>query len=615
MLHFRTGLNIKPTLKVYDESRGIYVWSAEVTSDANVQNVNQLDIAITKGERVEIQIASISEAGWPENPLVSDFSDSVIIQFPDSLSVTGVADTLNTNTQDAAIVKMQRTLDSQGLPSHLSQQFTAGDNTYYHDTTGIASGFYTSTGTVINLFDKITDLQNQITLLTAQLSRAKGVLEVYILDSNNNKIKVSKGSTVKITAGFYSDIFSDPLGFDAGKTASFTYNLQLFNQQASSVELASIIPGGLAQRAPSTVSSSFPVGYNDNLRYGDCPISLTALTLSDPSIANNRSFRQAPPFASGNAYSQYVYPRFKTVGYDLPLYQSDSSLSTYFNTPAENPSYDGNIGDATNFGVSKDGSSATYPQSGSFMIPYNPTTTPPPESGLQDSAIWDGTYTGSTGGTPNGGGYITEFCIHKDHPYLITVGLTNGYSDYPSLVKPFVSGGKVYPPFRHTQTFWGDTTLNYYWVQQSYREPGNFATTSTDSRNDSMYPDKLGFTVNDQFLIGKYSCGAYLYLAPQSGSSIQVSGTTALSTFSLGTGETNAINVPIIFQFRAVDKLGYIGGWRKSGNLSNVTYTKKIGIDIQVQNEDSFSFDIQVTGSYKNDTLVAPNFDSGLSAN
>jgi hypothetical protein len=130
-----------------------------------------------------------------------------------------------------------------------------------------------------------------------------------------------------------------------------------------------------------------------------------------------------------------------------------------------------------------------------------------------------------------------------------------------------------------------------------------------------MYPDKLGFTVNDQFLIGKYSCGAYLYLAPQSGSSIQVSGTTALSTFSLGTGETNAINVPIIFQFRAVDKLGYIGGWRKSGNLSNVTYTKKIGIDIQVQNEDSFSFDIQVTGSYKNDTLVAPNFDSGLSAN
>ena len=600
--------------KVYDETRGIYVWSAEVTSDANVQNVNQLDIAITKGERVEIQISSISEAGWPENPLVSDYSESVIIQFPDSLSVTGVADTLNANTQDAAVVKMQRSLDSQGLPSHLSQQFTAGDSTYYHDTTGIASGFFTSAGTVISLFDKITDLQNQITLLTSQISKAKGVLEVYILDSNNNKIKVSKGSTVKITAGFYADIFSDSLGFDAGKTASFTYNLQLFNQQASSVELASIIPGGLAQRAPSTTSAAYPVGYNDNLKYGDCPISITALTLADPSIVNNKSFRQAPPFASANAFSQYVYPRYKTVGYDQPLYQSDPTIATLFSTPAQNTSYNGVS--ATNFGVTKSTPAATYPQSGSCMIPYNPTSpVPPPESGPVSSSIWNGSYTGVSGGTANGGGYITEFCIHKDHPYLINIGLTNSYSDYELLVKPFVSGGKVYPPFRHTQTFWGDTTLNYYWVQQSYREPISFAQISTDNRTDTMYADKLGFTVNDQFLIGKYSCGAYLYLAPQSASSLQVSGSTALSTLSLGTGETNAINVPIIFQFRAVDKLGYIGGWRKSGNLSNITYTKKIGVDIQVQNEDIFSFDIQVTGSYKNDTLVAPNFDSGLSTN
>ena len=601
--------------KNYDDTRGIYVWSAEVTSNANVQNVNQLDIAITKGERVEIQIASVSEAGWPENPLVSDYSASVIIQFPDSLSVTGVADTLNANVQDAALVKMQRTLDSQGLPSHLSQQFTSGNNTFYHDTSGIASGFFTSSGTVISLFDKITDLQNQITLLTSQLSKAKGVLEVYILDSNNNKIKVSKGSTVKITAGFYADIFSDPLGFDSGKTASFTYNLQLFNQQASSVELASIIPGGLSQKAPSSISASFPVGYNDNLRYGDCPISVTSLTLADPSISNNASFRQAPPFASSSSYSQYVYNRFKTVGYDQPLYQSDPNLTTYFTALNDDGTYTGKSAN-TNFNIAKNGISATYPQSGTCMIPYNPTGTPPPESGSTNSAIWNGTYSGGTGGNAIGGGYITEFCVHKDHPYLISIGNTNGYTTYDNMVKPFVSGGKVYPPFRHTQTFWGDTTLNYYWVQQSYRVPASpFAQTSTDQRTDSMYSDKLGFTVNDQYLIGKYSCGAYLYLAPQTASSLQVSGTTSLSTLSLGTGETNAINVPIIFQFRAVDKLGYIGGWRKSGNLSNITYTKKIGVDLQVLNSDSFTFDIQVTGSYKNDTLVAPNFDSGLSTN
>jgi hypothetical protein len=128
-----------------------------------------------------------------------------------------------------------------------------------------------------------------------------------------------------------------------------------------------------------------------------------------------------------------------------------------------------------------------------------------------------------------------------------------------------------------------------------------------------MYPDKLGFTANDEYLIGKYSCGAYLYLGPPSASALQVQGTTSLSTKTLYDGDSNAINVPLVFQFRPVDKSGYIGGWRKAGNLTNITYTKKIGIDVQVQNEDAFSFDVQISGSYKNDTLVAPNFDSGLS--
>jgi hypothetical protein len=170
----------------------------------------------------------------------------------------------------------------------------------------------------------------------------------------------------------------------------------------------------------------------------------------------------------------------------------------------------------------------------------------------------------------------------------------------------------VYPPFRHTQTFWGDTSLSNYTMQQGYRDPITFATGATASKEDRMYSDKLGFSANDEYLIGKYSCGSYLFLSPVDSAFVQVPGRSALSSISLGTGEINAINIPLIFQFRAVDKLGYIGGFRKSGNLSNITYTKKIGVDIQIKNEDIFSFDVQVTGSYKNETLVAPNFDSAI---
>jgi hypothetical protein len=596
--------------KVYDSTRGVYVWADEQTSDANVQNINQLDIAITKGEKVEIQISAISEAGWPENPLTSEYSQSVTISFPDNLSVEGVSNTLRQNNEDAAVVKVQRTLDSQGLPAHLSQQFTSGDKTYYHDAVGIASGFYNSAGTVINLFDKITELQNQIANLSAQISTAKGVLEVYIVDASSNKIKVSRGSTVKIVSGFYSDIFSDPLAADAGKIASFTYSVQLYNNKASSVELASSMPGGLSQQVPSTLPSgqTYPVGYDSNLRYGDCPISISSLVLADTSIVNNQYFRQAPPFASSSAYSQFIYSRFKSVGFDQQLYVGGlggglgSSFSAVSSTSYQ---YDGGL-NVTNFGIA-----GTYPQNGTIMIPYDPTQTPVTVTGSASSSVWNGTYTGAV---PNGGGLISEFCIDKTHPYLISVGNTASFTDYPTLVKPFATNGKVYPPFRHTQTFWGDTTLDYYWVQQQYRTPVTFATGATAATFDTMYPDKLGFTSNDEFLIGKFSCGSYLYLGPASGTSTQVQGTTSLSTRTLMEGDSNAINIPLVFQFRAVDKAGYIGGWRKSGNLTNITYTKKIGIDIQVQNEDTFSFDVQISGSYKNDTLVAPNFDSGLSA-
>ena len=187
---------------------------------------------------------------------------------------------------------------------------------------------------------------------------------------------------------------------------------------------------------------------------------------------------------------------------------------------------------------------------------------------------------------------------------------TGSYTTYYDLVKPYSSDSKVYPPFRHTQTFWGDTSLANYSIQQGYRDPITFATGPTAAREDRMYADKLGFSNNDEYLIGKYSCGAYLFLSPVDSSFLQVPGRSALSTIFLENGEVNAINVPLVFQFRAVDKLGYIGGFRKAGNLSNITYTKKLGIDIQIKNDDIFSFDVQVTGSYKNETLVAPNFDS-----
>ena len=58
------------------------------------------------------------------------------------------------------------------------------------------------------------------------------------------------------------------------------------------------------------------------------------------------------------------------------------------------------------------------------------------------------------------------------------------------------------------------------------------------------------------------------------------------------------------------DKLKYIGGYRSSGSIRNVTYSKKLGIDIQVKNESLFSFDLVISGSYTQSAIAAPAYSS-----
>ena len=61
---------------------------------------------------------------------------------------------------------------------------------------------------------------------------------------------------------------------------------------------------------------------------------------------------------------------------------------------------------------------------------------------------------------------------------------------------------------------------------------------------------------------------------------------------------------------RCQDKLGYIGGYRSGGTIRNVTYSKRIGLDIKVNNEDLFSFDVSVSGSYSKSALVSPTYSN-----
>jgi hypothetical protein len=147
--------------KVYDPAQGIYVWKNESTADGTKININQIDIPIRSGEKVEIKIRSISEAGYPYNPLKSDWSPSVIVSFPENLtSDDSVTTILETVKSDMTAVVLQQTMSAAGVYTHLADSNSTykhtAKNISYTDSVTDASG--NTTLTEMSLQDKIEAL-------------------------------------------------------------------------------------------------------------------------------------------------------------------------------------------------------------------------------------------------------------------------------------------------------------------------------------------------------------------------------------------------------------------------------------------------------------------------
>ena len=116
---------------------------------------------------------------------------------------------------------------------------------------------------------------------------------------------------------------------------------------------------------------------------------------------------------------------------------------------------------------------------------------------------------------------------------------------------------------------------------------------------------KMSFDVNDQYLLGGKSCGAFLFLSPINMNTLSVDGDTKQSTKKVLSGNNNGISLDIVFQYRMTDyfgddaasDIGRIGGFGKFG-YGNLTYTKVLGLDIFDKFNEQFSFDLEVFAKY-----------------
>jgi hypothetical protein len=153
--------------KVFDASTQAYIWQEENIADGNKNNVNQVDIPMQKGEKVQLKIRSISEAGWPSNPLKSDWSETVTIEFPSNLAGSDqVVNILTDAAAEQTTIKLDQTLSSAGVYTHLDDSVpnpNSGSGTYFkHQAANLAFDLKVKNiGGVITVVNT-TDLQSQL---------------------------------------------------------------------------------------------------------------------------------------------------------------------------------------------------------------------------------------------------------------------------------------------------------------------------------------------------------------------------------------------------------------------------------------------------------------------
>jgi len=676
---------------------GKWQWGDIQDTDPDAISINRLDIPITKGEQVEIQVKSISEAGYPGNCLESDWSDPIIIEFPaDMSSFNEIDDIIKQNKEDLTKIALEQDLESKGLLKHVETSFSSNDNYFAHNASNIASGFVSENQVPIDVFTKLNEMQNKIDELTAALLGLQGEIVVSLVDSEGNVTPINKNACTQVFAGYYSDDVKN-LDDPRGAIISKTYYVNISNSEDTPLRLISKFTGNRTTKVNSSVIANIKqddaIFYSGNttdpiseigkiIKVGDAKIEQASIfedlakdglviksntngatikgksgnaidltrtvidgsttttekltsplenktifaaavknvfenelnakinlafkkfketndnnfeyvtvrrydqvpiLLTNPTdVENHRNVKKVAPYQSPQCKNQFIYARYKDVAAGEYLYTNGMIT----NASTGERKYEYSIGE----GAKTKNSSMEWRPAGSS------TTT--------------GVYTGK--------GFLG---VHINHPFIV-----NNALDTTSIASKYnidITGKseKEIAELIFKESVFAVGNYKDKFLQNEFVEP------TDDNYNNSSV--KICFDVNDQYLLGEYSCGCYLFMSPIDHEYLQVDGDSKISYKSLKSGPENSINIPITFQYRMTDYYGQGSG--KNGGLGNVngilvtqnstnikrndnanpTYKKKIGIDIYtgtLNNPTVTQFDLEFSAKYKKDTFTLQSF-------
>jgi hypothetical protein len=604
-----------------------FTWQASKIEDGQEINFNQLDISINQGELVEIRVKSVSEAGFPANPIISDWSEPVTINFPEEeIDTTDVAAVVQVNTAELAKVQITEELTGQGVFTHVSDSFTANENYYAHVATNIASGFLSPEQKPISVYDKIAELEAQIAGLKGTVDAEVGELMVKVVSEDGSVTNINKDTTTQLFAGYYVDEVAD-LTVRKGHIVTKTFKLQLENSKSTKLELVSRLIGDRTK----PVYRSINVNTEANAKgFGIANESGSGITSVDTKVERDTYYQE-----EGNYDLVPIqYQNINTANFDLTSeapYQSAQRrgqfiYSRYMDIANQNPHYITKpVGDAV---VSPEISDyehklATYGSgAGSGEWP-NPTAV----SDSNNNFIWSGSFVSYASGqewsksqinvSPISSVNITQYnsglFVHKDHPNLANIwsaALESNAFNISTVVDSMIfsmpktatlaTGATLFSIFGSSADTDNQTQAKQ---QLAYHQGDNLYSQTSQER-----PMKMSFEANDQYMLGGKSCGAFLFMSPVNADTLKVGGETKRSSRVVKAkkdNESNAISVDIVFQFRMTDYFGNedsidtgrVGGFARLA-YNNLTYTKKIGLDIFDKFGEQFSFDLEVFAKY-----------------
>ena len=317
-----------PTLeKQYNSDTDTFEWKAE-TLDGTHVTINQIDIPIRSGEKVEIKARSVSESGYPYSPLKSDWSNSVIIAFPDNLMTDdSVTTILKSVKDDMTSVVLQETLSAAGIYTHISDS----NSQYKHSAENIE---YTET-----IIDSSTGESKIVTMSLADKLRSLSQSGSYETPGVEFSVTNSDGSTLggKIKISTPNMSSDQKARLDESITA-FTNDtvIPYINSQLSTEG------GGVNQWSPQVnitinnntgndLSTDFGyIFFKVDGKYVNAKVGHTTYSHTDPNVFQNELL---------TGYSFTLTPEYKNAQItEVKVYKDESSVFTNITSSFDNSS-------------------------------------------------------------------------------------------------------------------------------------------------------------------------------------------------------------------------------------------------------------------------------------